>query len=155
MSGVKSLSSTSEIISNSSVLCSYLSVLIYFSIFGYTTCFPTVSNSRVRCRGKTGERLFIQSSRPVSPGIRIREPKSNSGRCLSAGIVPRTPAASRRPADPWIPPESMWPAQNLAAAPRDLPAAFVAILAMRTWRLERKVRTACSSARRESGTIRL
>ncbi len=61
-------------------------------------------------------------------------------------MVPRAPAASR-PADPWIPPELMWPAQNLTAAPRDLPAAFVAILAVRTGRLERDVRTAYSSTR--------
>jgi hypothetical protein len=106
-----------------------------------------VSNSRVWRWGKTGERLFIQSSLPVLPGIRIRGPKSDSSRCLSAGMVLLAPAASRRPADPWIPPELMWPAQNLTAGPRDLPAAFVAILAVRTRRLEGDVRSACSSSR--------
>jgi hypothetical protein len=74
------------------------------------------SKSRVRCGGKTGEGLFIQSSQPVQPGIRIRGPKSDSGHCLSARMVPRAPTASRRHADPWIAPESIW--RNTLLLPR-------------------------------------
>jgi hypothetical protein len=108
----------------------------------------------VLCGGKTGERSFIQSSQPVPPGIRIRGTESDSGRCISAGIVPRAPATSRRPADPWIPPESMWPALSRAAAP----AAIVAMLAVCIWRLEGELRTARDSERVlfgcDSGAIR-
>ncbi len=104
------------------------------------------SNSRVQRWGKNGERLFIQSSLPVPPGIRIRGPKS-LGQLPFSQDGAAGPCRKSEARGPLVTTWMVLASSETPAAPRDLRGAFVAILAVRTRRLEGDVRTAYKSAR--------